>query len=84
MPITDVSSLFDNSFILRNFIVATKWDGLVNPFCNVKLSLKTISNMTKIAEGSPIRSKTLEEKEKLLVMTNFSFHSVQMTCTAGT
>ena len=37
----------------------------------------TISNMMKMAETFPNRLKTLWEKEKLLVMSNFSFsHSV--------
>ena len=37
----------------------------------------TISNLLKMAESSPNRQKTLWEKEKLLVTSNFSFsHSV--------
>ena len=37
----------------------------------------TVSNVMKKAESSPNGWKTLREKEKLLVMSNFSFsHSV--------
>ena len=35
--------------------------------------LMTILNLMKIAESSPKGSKTLWEKEKLLVTSNFSF-----------
>ena len=57
----------------------------VNPFPNDKFwtlpnskSLQmTISNLMKMAETSPNGLKTLWEKEKLLVTSNFSFsHSV--------
>ena len=33
----------------------------------------TISNLTKLEESYPNREKTLWEKEKLLVTSNFSF-----------
>ena len=46
----------------------------------------TISNLMKMAESSPNRLKILWEKEKLLVMSNFSFslRVFQKSCTANT
>ena len=44
---------------------------------NWKSLQTTISGLTKMEESYPNRKKTLQEKEKLLVMSNFSFsHSV--------
>ena len=56
----------------------------LNPFPNDKFytlsnwkSLQTISDLMEMAENFPIGWKTLWEKEKLLVTSNFSFsHSV--------
>ena len=46
-------------------------------FPNWKSLQMTISDLTKMAESYPDRKKTLWEKEKLLVTSNFSFsHSV--------
>ena len=43
----------------------------------MKILQTTILNLIKMAESSPNREKTLREKEKLLVTSNFSFsHSV--------
>ena len=45
----------------------------------------TISNLTKMAEGYPNGKKTLWEKEKLLVTSNFSFppQCFQKACFPG-
>ena len=49
-------------------------------FQNEKSLQRTIPSMMKMAESSPSRLKTLWEKEKLLIMSNFSFsHSVFKT-----
>ena len=61
-----------------------KQEGQFNPFPNDKFqtllnskSSQTISNLMKMEESSPSGYKTLWEKEKLLITSNFSFsHSV--------
>ena len=69
----------------QKFVISLVFELTFNPFPNDKFwtlpnwkSLQTtIQNLTKIAECSPKQKKTLWQKEKLLVMSNFSFsHSV--------
>ena len=54
--------------------------------CKTEKSLQmTISNLMKMAESSLNGLKTLWEKEKLIVTSNFSFSQCfQKTCTADT
>ena len=46
---------------------------LIHPFPNYKLKEIADDNLMKMAESSSNRSKTLCEKEELLIMSNFSF-----------
>ena len=67
--------MFSNDFFIR---VINSFPNDNFRLCQTQKSLQTtISNLMKIAESSPHRWKTLWEKEKLLIMSNFFFsHSV--------